>query len=115
MLETVELIFYNSRMLAVKLLSIDKEKEKSEKMTQSIIDCELHDYLEVACLYGYEVQLTLKDQQTIQGKAKNIITTAEKREFLIVENAQGLQQIELIQLQKLQVITPNAQFTEIIF
>jgi len=84
-------------------------------MTQSIIDCELHDYLEVACLYGYEVQLTLKNQLKIHGKAKNIVTTAEKREFLIVQNAQGPQQIELIQLQKLEVITPNAQFKEIIF
>lgn len=102
-------------MLAVKLLIIYKEKGKSKKMNQSIIDCELHDYLEVACLYGYEVRLTLKNQQMIQGKAKNIITTAEKREFLIVENVQGSQQAELIQLQKLQVITPNAQFKEIIF
>lgn len=84
-------------------------------MNQSIIDCELHDYLEVACMYGYQVQITLKSQQVVQGKAKNIITTPEKREFLILENAQPPQQIELIELQKLQVLTPNAQFKEIVF
>ncbi|MDV6343010.1 Rho-binding antiterminator [Nitrosomonas sp. Is37] len=84
-------------------------------MAQQIIECELHDYIEVACMYGYQVKLILKNQQIFEGKAKDIVTTAEKREFLIIDNEQGSQQVELIQLEKMQVLTPNAQFKEVVF
>ncbi|CAE6490145.1 Rof transcriptional antiterminator [Nitrosomonas nitrosa] len=84
-------------------------------MTQPIIDCELHDYIEVACMYGYQVRLVLKNQQIIEGQAKDIVTTAEKREFLVIENEQGRQQVELITLDKMQVLTTNAKFNEISF
>ncbi|MCW5598500.1 Rho-binding antiterminator [Nitrosomonas sp.] len=84
-------------------------------MTQPIIDCELHDFIEVACMYGYQVRLVLKDQQIIEGQAKDIVTTAEKREFLVIENEQGRQQVELITLDKMQVLTANAKFNEISF
>lgn len=84
-------------------------------MTQPIIDCELHDYIEVACMYGYQVRLVLKNQQIIEGQAKDIVTTAEKREFLVIENEQGRQQVELITLDKMQVLTANAKFNEISF
>jgi Rho-binding antiterminator len=84
-------------------------------MTQQLIECELHDYIEVACMYGYQVRLILKNQQTFEGKAKDIVTNTEKREFLVIENAQGSQHVELILLEKMQVLTPNAQFKEVIF
>lgn len=84
-------------------------------MTQPIIDCELHDFIEVACMYGYQVRLVLKNQQIIEGQAKDIVTTAEKREFLVIENEQGRQQVELITLDKMQVLTANAKFNEISF
>ena len=42
------------------------------------------------------------------------LTTAEKREYLLIDNGQ-IQRIELNQLKKLQVLTPNAQFTEVVF
>jgi Rho-binding antiterminator len=82
-------------------------------MSPCNISCDLHDYIEIACLYGYQVKLTLKDQQSIEGKAVDIIT-ADKREYLLLDNDQH-QRIELTELAKMQVLTPNAQFTEMIF
>lgn len=84
-------------------------------MTQQIIDCELHDHIEVACMYGYQVRLVLKNQQVVEGKAKDLVTTAEKREFMIVGNEQGPEQVELIQLERMQVLTTGALFKEIVF
>lgn len=84
-------------------------------MTQQLIECELHDYIEVACMYGYQVRLILKDQQVLEGKAKDIVTTAEKREYLLIDSDEGSQQVELVQLEKLQVLTPNAKFKEVVF
>ena len=83
-------------------------------MKRRALSCELHDYIEIACLYEYRLKLTLKNEQTIKGKAKDIVTTAEKREYLIIED--GLEQrVELIQLAKMEVMTPNALFKEINF
>lgn len=79
-----------------------------------IISCELHDYLEIACMYGYRVQLTLNNHQTVTGKALDILTSAEKREYLLIDNGQK-QKIELNRLVKMQVLTPDAKFTEVIF
>lgn len=84
-------------------------------MTQQLIECELHDYIEVACMYGYQVRLILKDQQVLEGKAKDIVTTAEKHEYLLIDSDEGSQQVELVQLEKLQVLTPNAKFKEVVF
>ena len=58
--------------------------------------------------------LALKDDQIIEGKAVDITTSKDKREYLIIKNVQE-QQVELTQLTKLTVLTPNAQFKEVIF
>ncbi len=84
-------------------------------MNHCTISCELHDYLEIACMYGYRVKLTLKDQQIIEGKAVDVLTTAEKREYMVIDNGREQQQIEVNQFSKMQVLTANAKFKEISF
>jgi Rho-binding antiterminator len=84
-------------------------------MSQCTISCELHDYLEIACLYGYRVKLTLKDHRIIEGKAIDVLTNTEKREYLIIDNGREQQQIESNQLGKMQVLTANAKFKEVFF
>ena len=83
-------------------------------MNQCRISCELHDYIEIACMYGYRVKLKFKDGQSLEGKAVDVITTAEKREFLVLDDGHK-QQVELNQLVKMTTLTPNASFKEITF
>jgi len=61
------------------------------------------------------VKLTLKDQQIIEGKAVDVLTTAEKREYMVIDNGREQQQIEVNQFSKMQVLTANAKFKEISF
>lgn len=82
-------------------------------MSPSTISCNLHDYIEIACLYGYQVKLTLKNRQSIEGKAVDIIT-ADKREYLLIDNGEQ-QRVELAQLVKMQVLTAKAKFSEVSF
>lgn len=82
-------------------------------MRDSLIACDLHDYIEIACVYGYRVRLTLKNNHVIEGQAQTIVTE-QKREFILLNNAQT-GKIALDDLAKLQVLTPNAQFHEVIF
>lgn len=83
-------------------------------MTQDAISCELHDFVEVACMYGYQVKLILKNNQIIEGKAIDIVNSPERRECLVIDN-DSRQQIELTQLAKMQVLTPHAKFNEVVF
>jgi len=64
-------------------------------------------------MYGYQVELHLKNTQVIEGKAMDIHTSPDKREYLIIGNEH--QKIELTQITKMTVLTPNAKFNEIIF
>lgn len=83
-------------------------------MNENIIACDLFDYIEVACLYGYEVKLKLKDDQVLTGKAINVTTSGDKREFLIIDNGQK-QQVDLTQLAYMHVLTPGAKFHDVSF
>lgn len=83
-------------------------------MNQDIISCELHDFVEVACMYGYQVRLTLKNNQLIEGKAIDIVTSPEKRECLVIDG-DTRQHIDLTELAKMQVLNPNAKFSEVKF
>ncbi len=78
------------------------------------ISCELHDYVEVACMYGYQLKLILKNDQILEGKAIDITSTTAKGECLIIEH-DTQQSVALTQLAKLLVMTPNARFKEVIF
>ncbi|MBY0474671.1 MAG: Rho-binding antiterminator [Nitrosomonas sp.] len=83
-------------------------------MTENAISCEQHDFVEVACMYRYRLQLVLKNRQMIEGTAIDIVNSPEKQECLVIENDSRLQ-IELTQLAKMAVLTPNAKFREVIF
>jgi Rho-binding antiterminator len=77
------------------------------------ISCNLHDYLEIACMYHYQVKIELRDNQLLEGKAIDIVIT-DGREYLVIENGQK-HHIELTHLLKLRPITANAKFGEIHF
>lgn len=83
-------------------------------MIQNTISCDLHDFVEVACIYKYQVKLILKNSQIIEGKAIDIINSITRQEYLVIDNV-SRQYIELTQLDKIQVLTPNAKFCEIVF
>lgn len=69
-----------------------------------IISCALHDYIEISCLYGYQVKLLLKDQRTIIGKTIDIIGSVDKREYLLLESLPPIK-IELTEIKQLQALT----------
>lgn len=83
-------------------------------MNPCIISCERHDYIEIACLYGYQVRLKLTDGQSIEGKAVDIVTK-DKREYLLIRHDKEQHSIDLTQLVKLQVLTPHAKFSKVSF
>ncbi|MBX3640181.1 MAG: Rho-binding antiterminator [Nitrosomonas sp.] len=82
-------------------------------MEREMISCELHDFVEVACMYGYQLKLILKSGETVEGKAIDILS-ADQRELLVIDNGEK-QHIDLTSLTRMQVLTPNAKFSEVVF
>ena len=72
--------------------------------------CEIHDTIEIVCLYGYEIQLTLKNQSIINGRAKTTETTADKKEWIEFVVDGRSEQIELIEIKSMQAKTTNRYF-----
>lgn len=79
-----------------------------------MIRCDQHDYLEIACLYGYQLRLILLDGRTVQGQAQDI-ASRERREYLLLEQDGQRLEIEVERLKSLSVLTPGARFEEIVF
>ncbi|MCB1976685.1 MAG: Rho-binding antiterminator [Nitrosomonas sp.] len=83
-------------------------------MEKDVISCELHDFVEVACMYKYQLKLTLKNGEVIEGKAIDILSI-NQQERLVVDDSGEKKQVDLMVLAKMQVLTPNAKFSEVVF
>ncbi len=78
------------------------------------IACELHDYIEIACMYGYLVKLTLTEHRSFEGKAIDVVTDQDKCEFLVIDNGER-QKVELSEIVEMETRTLGAKFQNIRF
>ncbi|WP_151702333.1 Rho-binding antiterminator [Nitrincola alkalilacustris] len=77
-----------------------------------LLDCNLHDYLEIACLFRYRVRLIMTDHSVIEGKA---ITTGATggEEYLALLVAGETLTLPVHRLASITALTPGARFGEI--
>jgi Rho-binding antiterminator len=78
------------------------------------MNCDLHDYLEIACMHSYRLDIELKDGAVFQAKALTTRTSSDKEEFLVVETADGQQEIRLDQLLAITPLDAHAQFRRVL-
>jgi len=67
------------------------------------LHCDLHDYLEIACMQGYRLWVECLDGSGFQALAKTTRTSSAQEEFLCLETDNG--PIE-VRLDRLLAITP---------
>jgi Rho-binding antiterminator len=79
------------------------------------LNCDLHDYLEIACLRGYRLDIELNDGTRLVAKALTTRTSSDKEEFLCLETADGPQEIRLDQLLAVTPMDAGAQFGRVVF
>lgn len=82
---------------------------------RKILSCHLHDTIEVACLYGFEVCLQLKNQKKVQGKAITTQTTSEKKEYLLLLVDDQNVQVDLTDILTMQAVKRNPHFDVVEF
>ncbi|AQS38374.1 transcriptional antiterminator, Rof [Shewanella psychrophila] len=82
--------------------------------TYKILDCGIHDHLELACIRSYPLSLELKDQKSVTGTPLNIETRQDKSEYLILQQELETISIRLDQIIAFTPLTQNASFGRII-
>ena len=78
------------------------------------LKCDLHDYLEIACLRGYRLDIELIDGGRLVAKALTTRTSSEKEEFLCLDTADGQREIRLDQLLAVTPLDDDAQFGRVV-
>lgn len=81
----------------------------------NIISCQIHDHVEIACLYGYQVELVMNDNSRLQGQAKTTQTGADKKEWLLLNQGNQVTRVELKQIKRMIALTDNPHFGVIDF
>ncbi|MCK5666194.1 MAG: Rho-binding antiterminator [Thiotrichaceae bacterium] len=84
-------------------------------MSHKLISCAIHDYIEIACTFGYEIKLEAFSGSVIFGNAKTTTTSNDKKEYLILKSQQKITKIELIEVKIMTAITANPYFDIIHF
>ncbi|TQV72150.1 hypothetical protein FLL45_18185 [Aliikangiella marina] len=79
-------------------------------MSNPIIDCAVHDYVEIACMYGFDLTLKLDDESTCQGKALDVTIDNNRDECLVIEEKGKTLQVVLNRVKSMKVINENPHF-----
>ena len=74
------------------------------------LNCDLYDYLEIACMHGYRLQVELVEGQSFAAKALDTRTAPSKEEFLVLQTDAGPQEVRLDRLLAITPLDPGASF-----
>ncbi|MGE7993000.1 Rho-binding antiterminator [Pseudomonas sp. NPDC089554] len=77
------------------------------------LDCDLHDYLEIACMRGYRLQVELLDGPGFSATALTTRTAPSKEEFLVFDLQGQRHEVRLDQLLAVTALDPGASFTRL--
>lgn len=80
-----------------------------------MLSCDIHDYVEIACTYQFEVTLTLETNQQINGKAIDTCLNETRKECLKLLTANGNELIELLTVISMQATEKNPHFDVVLF
>lgn len=77
------------------------------------IACELHDYVEIACLHRYRLLIELTDGSRFRATAVTTHNTKEE-EFLVLEDSEAEAEVRLDRLQAITPLDPGAKFGRVV-
>ncbi|MFV9656971.1 Rho-binding antiterminator [Pseudomonas sp. NY15366] len=76
--------------------------------------CDLYDYLEIACMHCYQLDIELVDGSRLQGQALTTETTASKEEFLLLRTTAGEQRLRMDRLLAITPLDAGASFGRVL-
>lgn len=82
-----------------------------------MLNCDLHDYLEIACMYKILVSIKLTDGRIVKGSPITTKINADKEECLVFkpdDSVTGIN-IPMYLLESMEAITHNHHFNAVVF
>lgn len=80
-----------------------------------MLNCHIHDYVEIACLYQILVRLTMKDSISFEGVAQDIVLNDSRQTCLLIKNDDGAHELILDKIQSMQALIENQHFNLVKF
>jgi Rho-binding antiterminator len=80
-----------------------------------LISCAIHDYVEIACMYRFEVKLVFNNGQLVQGIAFQTTYNENREECIVLETEKGNEEIVLEKISLMEAVTKNPHFEKIDF
>ncbi|WMN62002.1 Rho-binding antiterminator (plasmid) [Pseudoalteromonas xiamenensis] len=77
-----------------------------------MLSCDQHDYLEVACVYRFELEVTTTDGQSYVGLA-NDVRYENKTQCLVLESGSEQHTVAIAQITSLVARTDNPYFQRV--
>ena len=78
-----------------------------------MIKCDVHDYIELVCLYNIEVILTLHSGEEIKGIATTTNINSDKQECLLVMEGDEVRAVVLETIKNMRALSSNPYFSSI--
>lgn len=80
-----------------------------------MISCNEHDYIEIACLFKYPIEITLKSGAIITGHALDTARDSQGEECIKIESDKNKVLIVLDLIAGLKITIDNPHFNEVSF
>ena len=80
-----------------------------------MISCDLHDYVEIACTYRYELRLLLKSGLEVEGRAIDTVLNADRLECIKIEANKDEILVTLDSVQSMISVSDSPHFKRIDF
>ena len=80
-----------------------------------MIACDQHDFIEIACLYHFEVVLQLKTGDEITGIAQDTTLNSEREECISLLKNKMIELVALSSIATMRAVAQNRHFDCVIF
>jgi Rho-binding antiterminator len=80
-----------------------------------MISCQQYDYIEIACMYQFDVIITLMSGETITATALDTKRNAANLECIAIKQSGDITLVELNQILSLEALKANPHFDKITF
>lgn len=80
-----------------------------------MLSCDIHDFVEIACTYRFDVVLTLNNGEQVEGKAIDTCLNPQRQECLKLQTTNNMMFVELMQVVSMQAKQKNPHFDHVSF
>ena len=80
-----------------------------------MLSCDLHDYIEIVCLYQYPLKLTLNSGAVLTGTARTTQYNDQRQECLLIQQQETEQLVLLDDIALLEVTVANPHLQQVRF